>query len=473
MFDITRVRPTPTPRRPRSRTAAAITFALVLVGSLTAGSCGGRTPVDRGSATPGPRVAGVPSALDVTRVYREVGLFYETTPVPFVGATHAFASSSPDTTLLLVTLSLPNRALTFVREGDHYRAAYDVIIDARVSGTSARREQGRQTVRVASYKETSRGDESLIFQQYMRLGPGAYALNLTVRDVESGRTTVRDVDVTVPRLTAPGVSSAVPVYEAEPRLRRDTLPVLVPNPRAMAVFGQDSALMVYVERYGGSGAVQAAVRDENGVQLWRDSVPLPSSATMSSGMVTLPITALGPGVDTFVAWSTGSADTARTRLVVSFGEGIAITSFEEMLSFLRYFALPETLAPLRNAAPADRGKAWLAFLHTTDPDPTTPEHEGLRDYFVRVEQANLRYREEGGPGWLTDRGKVFISLGDPDQIYEQGQGDIAQRGRVQIWEYAQYRTQLVFIDQTGFGRYRLTTTSEMEFQSLVRRVRQR
>ena len=108
-----------------------------------------------------------------------------------------------------------------------------------------------------------------------------------------------------------------------------------------------------------------------------------------------------------------------------------------------------------------------------DPDPSTPEHEGLRDYFVRIEQANLRYREEGGPGWLSDRGKVFISLGDPDQIYEQGQGDIAQRGRVQIWEYAQYRTQLVFIDQSGFGRYRLTTTSEMEFESLVRRVRQR
>jgi GWxTD domain-containing protein len=169
----------------------------------------------------------------------------------------------------------------------------------------------------------------------------------------------------------------------------------------------------------------------------------------------------------------GGADTTRTKLVVSFGEGIAITSFEEMLSFLRYFARQETLQPLRNAAPADRGRAWLAFLHATDPDPTTPEHEGLRDYFVRVEQANLRYREEGGPGWLTDRGKVFISLGDPDQIYEQGQGDIAQRGRVQIWEYAQYRTQLVFIDQSGFGRYRLTTTSEMEYQTLVRRVHER
>ncbi|HEX2781173.1 MAG TPA: GWxTD domain-containing protein [Gemmatimonadaceae bacterium] len=466
MLDITRLRSLVTRSRVVRRSAAALALATFV------GACGRRPPVDRG-ATPAGRGPAVPSALDVSRLYREVGLFVETTPVPFVGATHAFASESPDTTLVLLTLSLPNRALTFVREGDHYRAGYDVIVDARRGGSSARREQGRQTVRVASYKETSRGDESLIFQQYLRLAPETYALNLTVRDVESGRTTTRDLNVTVPRIATPGLSSAVPVYEAEPRLRRDTLPVLVPNPRATAVFGQDSSLMIYLERYGGTGPVQAAVRDARGVELWRDSVPLPSNATMTSGMVTLPITTLGPGIDTFVAWTAGGRDTTRTRLVVSFGEGIAITSFEEMLSFLRYFAPGETLQPLRNAAPADRGRAWLAFLHATDPDPSTAEHEALRDYFIRIEQANLRYREEGGPGWLTDRGKVFISLGDPDQIYEQGQGDIAQRGRVQIWEYAQYRTQLVFIDQSGFGRYRLTTTSELEFQSLVRRIRQR
>jgi hypothetical protein len=68
---------------------------------------------------------------------------------------------------------------------------------------------------------------------------------------------------------------------------------------------------------------------------------------------------------------------------------------------------------------------------------------------------------------------VFIALGDPDQIYEQGQGDLSQRNRVLVWDYAQYRVQLVFVDQSGFGRYRLTSTSEVEFQSLMRRVHQR
>lgn len=444
--------------------------AIVIVASALAG-CSARKPVQRAGPASAPSARNIPSALDVVRLYREIGLFAESTPVPFVGTVHSLATATPDSTLELLTLSLPNRALTFAREGDHYRAAYDVILDIRQGAASIKHVQGRQAVRVAAYKETSRGDESLIFQQYVRLAPGTYNFALTIRDAESGRTTLKETPVTVPRFGTRGLSSPIPVYQAELRLKRDTLPILVPNPRATAIFGQDSVLLVYVEQYGTPGRLQVAVRDVSNATRWRDSVDLPRGTAMASGKIALPLTQLGPGVASFLAWN--GTDTTRTPLVISFGEGLAITSFDEMLSYLRYYGSPDDLATLRNAPPSDRGRAWLAFLRATDPNPATPEHEGLRDYFVRVEQANLRYREEGGPGWLTDRGRVFIALGDPDQIYEQGQGDLSQRNRVLVWDYAQYRAQLVFVDQTGFGRYRLTSTSEVEFQSLMRRVHQR
>jgi GWxTD domain-containing protein len=447
------------------------TMALLITGAAVNG-CTPRKPVDNGVA-PADRSRGVSSALDVSRVYREAGLIVETTPVPFVGTTDVFATNTPDTTLVLVTLSLPNRALTFVHEGDHYRAAYDVIVDARRNGSSVTRTQGRQTVRVSSYRETSRGDESLIFQQYLRLAPDGYTLNLMVRDAESGRTTTRDAPVTVPRISRNGASSAVAVYEATPRPRRDTLPSLVPNPRGSAVFGQDTAMLVYVERYGGAGLVHGEVRDARGTPVWRDSLMLPTHDSLTSGIFALPIAEIGPGLATFVSWRGAESDTARTRLVVSFAEGLAITSFDDMLSYLRYFASPDQLQSLRSAPPADRGRIWISFLRSTDPDPSTPENEALRDYFVRIEQANQRFRDDAGPGWLTDRGRVFITLGEPDQIYDQGQNDISQRGRVQIWEYTQYRAQLVFVDQSGFGRFRLTMTSELEFQSLTRRVKEK
>lgn len=443
-----------------------------LAGLVTAAvlGCAGRKEVEHGVAAPA-RERGTPSALDVVRLYRQVGLIAESAPVPFVGATHALATETPDSTLVLLTLSLPNRALTFARESDHYRAAYDVMLDVRRGPLSVRKTQGRQTVRVASYKETSRGDESLIFQQFVRLAPGMYTVAMTLRDAESGRETTREFPLTVPRIPVAGLSSAIPVHQAEPRRDRDTLPILVPNPRATAIFGQDSTITVYVEQYEPVGPLQAMVYDATGAALWRDSVVLPRRGTVSSGIVELPLADIGPGVHTFAAWN--DADTTRSPLVISFGDGLAITAFDEMISYLRYFGPPERLTALRRAPTSERGRAWLTFLRESDPQPATPEHEGLRDYFVRIEQANLRYREEAGAGWLSDRGRVFITLGDPDQIYEQSQAAISTRGRVQVWEYAQYRVQLVFVDHSGFGRYRLTTSSESAFNALARRLQQR
>jgi hypothetical protein len=77
---------------------------------------------------PNPRVlppAGT-ATPDVSELYRDIGLLAAPSPVAFVGKVSSFASAFPDTTLVLVSISIPNRALTFTREGDRYRAPYEV-----------------------------------------------------------------------------------------------------------------------------------------------------------------------------------------------------------------------------------------------------------------------------------------------------------------------------------------------------------
>jgi GWxTD domain-containing protein len=105
-------------------------------------------------------------------------------------------------------------------------------------------------------------------------------------------------------------------------------------------------------------------------------------------------------------------------LFVSFGDELPIASFEDMLSYLRFYASPTRIKALREAASDMRSEAWSVFLAETDPVPTTPQHEGLQLYFSRIQRANLEFREEGSQGWLSDRGMVFVSLGEPDQILE-------------------------------------------------------
>ena len=63
------------------------------------------------------------------------------------------------------------------------------------------------------------------------------------------------------------------------------------------------------------------------------------------------------------------------------GEGIGIVSFEELLSYLRYFATADRLQALRDTPPEERAGAWAAFWKSTDPNPATVENEALTDYF--------------------------------------------------------------------------------------------
>lgn len=440
------------------------------------GGCAGRThgaPVD--SAGAGARRPGTAPAIggDAARVYQSMGFVTAPEPLPFVGGIAYFAAATPDSTLAVVTLSLPNRALTFAREGERYRATYEVRLDVRQGGQVMRHIEAPEVVRVATFKETTRDDESVIFQQILTLPPGQFNLDLAVRDAGSANNATAGTMLLVPRFAAGNLSSALAVYEAAPRARTDSLPDFVPSPRSTASFGRDTVVRVYLEGYGpaaGRLPLSLAVRNAQGGTLWSDTASLVGHGQLFSGLIRIPVARLGVGPATLIAARVDSPDTARSPLLVTFGDDLPVASFDEMLSYLRFFATPQRLKALRDTAPEARAAAWAAFLRETDPNPATAQNEALEEYFTRLRQASIRFRDEGSGGWMSDRGRVYLTLGEPDQIYEQGANDVSQRGRAQIWEYREYRVQLVFIDQTGFSRWRLTSSSAAEFEALARRV---
>jgi GWxTD domain-containing protein len=163
-----------------------------------------------------------------------------------------------------------------------------------------------------------------------------------------------------------------------------------------------------------------------------------------------------------------AADTAAAYVFVGFGDDLPIARFEDMLQFLRYFARPARLQALREAPEESRPAAWMSFMRETDSIPATPVNEDLRAYFGRLARANARFREDGVAGWMSDRGKVFIVLGEPDQILEPSFTDLS-RTRQQVWEYRALAIQLQFYDQTGAGRWRLTQASASRFDVELRR----
>jgi len=198
-------------------------------------------------------------------------------------------------------------------------------------------------------------------------------------------------------------------------------------------------------------------------------VALPQRVGGRSGTVGIAVSRLAVGINTVLVSAPGRPDTARTRILVSLGEDVPIGTFEEMITYLRLFTSAERIKALRESDLNARAAAWTRFLQETDPVPGTAEHEGLRDYFARIRSANIRFRDDAGAGWQSDRGTAFVALGDPDNIIDTGLLNPNERVRQQIWEYRELRIQLIFFDQTGFGRWRLTTQSRNDLDVAVRR----
>ena len=375
--------------------------------------------------------------------------------------------------MFVLTVSVPTRALTFVRENDRYRASYSATLTLTRASEAARRFETHQVVRVTAFKETSRSDESVLYQKIVLAKPGTYDLSFAIRDDAGGKGSSIEATVNIPRIANGSLSSPIPVYNATPRSSLDSLPRIVPSPRATLTLGQDSTLAVYLEGYGGAAstlALRISIYGENtSTPVWSDTASLTKHGDLFSGVLTIPISRLGVGALTLNVVSAEGRDTTKAPVFVTFGEDLPVATFSEMVNYLRYFGSTSRLQTLRDAPPDARAAAWAAFLRETDPDPATPVNEALRDYFGRITQANVRFREEGAAGWLTDRGRVFVALGPPDQFYEPNTTDLNQRGRAQVWDYRRHRLQVVFIDQTGFGRWRMTVGSEAEFEAVVRR----
>ncbi len=111
------------------------------------------------------------------------------------------------------------------------------------------------------------------------------------------------------------------------------------------------------------------------------------------------------------------------------------------------------------------------FWLRRDPTPDTVENEFREEHYRRIAYANERF-SSGKPGWKTDRGRIYIAWGPPDEIESRPSGGAYYRTMeegggststypFEIWRYRYLEgvgqeVMLEFVDPTMSGEYRLT-----------------
>ncbi len=114
------------------------------------------------------------------------------------------------------------------------------------------------------------------------------------------------------------------------------------------------------------------------------------------------------------------------------------------------------------------------FWRQRDPDWDTEENEIREQYYERIAYANEHFAS-GKPGWMTDRGRIYIKFGKPDGIESHPAGGPYQRASYEgsgstttypfeTWFYryipgVRSGVEIEFVDPSGSGEYRIARDS--------------
>lgn len=95
------------------------------------------------------------------------------------------------------------------------------------------------------------------------------------------------------------------------------------------------------------------------------------------------------------------------------------------------------------------------FWEKRDPDLSTDFNEFQEEFYWRIDYANERFIE-GIPGWKTDRGRIFIYFGEPDQIQSHPMVSnpmlVGYHGYI-LWQFYRYGFAIMFTDKRGDSVY--------------------
>ena len=136
-----------------------------------------------------------------------------------------------------------------------------------------------------------------------------------------------------------------------------------------------------------------------------------------------------------------------------------------------YIITDEERKAFKKLATDDERERFIEeFWRRRDPDPDTDENEFREEYYERIAYANEHFAS-GIPGWKTDRGRIWIMYGKPDETETHPSGGSYQRepqeggGSTTTYPFERwfYRylpgvgsgVEIEFVDPTGSGEYRI------------------
>lgn len=379
-----------------------------------------------------------------------------------------YYSGNPDSTLVSAFIQVPYAQVQFFKTDNQFISKFTVTVsifdedDEHLITESVWNEK----ITANDFDQTTSKLNYNISLKKIMLKPDKYFVRTSVEDINSKNTYVENKKIDVREFSEKLDLSDIMLIAKQTKLNGDKK--IIPNV-SRNVLTKRTGIPVFYEinsNSSGNFRINYSINSKSGARTFQDTTDVSLNKGKNQIYYDLKDSSLNLGTYTINinVQNTQTKDEASVRgSLISRWSGVPenVSNLDLAIRQLVYIATPEEFDYIRKAPDrTEKIKRFSEFWKRKDPNPNDEENQAFDEYYNRVAYANdhfSHYME----GWKTDMGMVYIVLGKPDDV-EHHPFDPDSKP-YEIWDYYNLNISFSFLDETGFGDYRLLNTLDFDY----------
>ena len=369
------------------------------------------------------------------------------------------ADVKSDSIRILAFLSVPNHVLQFLKIKDGFEAQYEATISLkRKKGNLVGRRNWSNKLKTIDYLESTSKEILTIHQVEFKVVPGDYVISAELLDGDSKNSGVREKELKYSEHKG-DLALYTPFFldylSGNWGLDDNEIPMFQ---NIMGAKVTRASFFVSGKIKPGPYTLEVTVLGSKKKELWKKSFESNAKDEYFHQRIIIPDKIAKQGLRKKVDIVLMQGNERKKESVIlslsKIGISSSINNIDQAVENMRYILHDDEWKKLSKSKSTDKETLFLEYWESRDPTPETSDNEVMNEYFSRVSYSNINFKSYL-PGWKTDMGMIYILFGPPDDL--EVYNDPLSRIYSQRWHYYRINKYFDFIDENGFGDYRLST----------------
>jgi len=399
------------------------------------------------------------STLGLGQEHEEFGMKMEPEVPNFNYEVNETPLATRDSVTVDIVIQVPFNAIQFVKKDSVFVARYEIsVLLVDENEVNAVSKIWTQTLRTKLFSETYSGEHFDINKLTYKLKPSPYSMTIGVLDLDTRKSSFRKKEINLKDFYKKSITIGnINIIEKgipDSVGKKEDLPTMM---GMLSDTGNVFDISFYMLSDGGKGSVKYSIYNLSKKLITENTIEREFEKGVICQKLSIPRNNLTYSKYRLVLTAKIGADVASAEKIIQirwFGMSNMIDNLDVAIDQLRYIASNSVIKKMNKAKDTEKKKLFQDFWRAKDPTPDTVENELMNEYYRRANYANQNF-SGFQEGWRSDMGMVFILFGPPSDI-ERHPFEI-QTKPYEIWYYYEINRSFVFVDETGFGEYRLIT----------------